>query len=78
MREKKMLPAVFKEDLVKLIESINELTPIQNGERYCIVCQKIITIDNLQLIIPRQGRRFEYVCNNPICVDEFQIKKDVK
>jgi len=71
MKEKNKIPAVFKEDLKKLLQSLNEDEPLLNGDRSCLVCTKIINYDNLQLIIPRSGKTFEYVCNDPVCVEQY-------
>lgn len=78
MTEKNKIPAIFKEDLQKLLQSINELEPIEKGERICKVCSKVITPENIQLIIPRQGKTFDFICDSPVCVEEFNRKKDNK
>jgi len=78
MKEKNKIPAVFKEDLNKLLTSINEIEPIENGERICQACFKIITLENIQLIIPRSGGVFHYVCNSPVCIEDYNTTKDIK
>jgi hypothetical protein len=78
MTEKNKIPAVFKEDLQRLLKSINELEQIERGERICKVCSKVITTENIQLIIPRQSKSFDFVCDSPVCVEEFNRKKDNK
>lgn len=78
MKGKNKIPAVFKEDLQKLLQSINELEPIEKGERICKVCSKVITTGNIQLIIPRQSKSFDFICDCPVCVEEFNRKKDNK
>jgi len=78
MTEKNKIPAVFKEDLQKLLKSINEFEPIERGERICKVCSKVITTENIQLIIPRQNKSFDFICDSPVCVEEFNRKKDNK
>lgn len=78
MKEKNKIPAVFKEDLQKLLQSINEIEPIKKGERICKVCSKVITPDNIQIIIPRQGKTFDFICNSPVCVEEYNRKKEPK
>lgn len=76
MKEKNKIPAVFKEDMRKLLESVNELEPINKGQRVCKVCSKVITVDNIQIIIPRQNNTFDYICDSPICVEEYNRKKE--
>lgn len=70
MKENKV-SAVFKEDLLKLLTKIGEFDAILNDQRQCTVCSKIISIDNLQLLVPRKGGTYEYVCNDPDCVGKF-------
>lgn len=78
MIEKIKIPAVFKEDLRQLLKSIGELEPIEKGERICKVCSKLISLDNIQLIIPRQANTFDYICDSPSCVEEYNRKKEIK
>ncbi|MDE5492238.1 hypothetical protein [Elizabethkingia meningoseptica] len=75
MTEKDKIPAIFKEDLQKLLQSINEKEPIEKGERLCKVCSKVISLENIQLIIPRQGNTFDFICDSPVCVEEYNRKK---
>lgn len=77
MDNKIKVPAVYKEDLQRLLQSLNELEPINNGERICIICSKTISVDNIQLIIPRQNQKLDFVCDNPVCVEEYNQKKGV-
>ena len=78
MTDKNKIPAIFKEDLQKLLQSINEIEPIEKGERLCKMCSKVISSDNIQLIIPRHENTFDYICNSPVCVEEYNRKKDNK
>jgi hypothetical protein len=74
--KKTTIPAIFKEDIKKLLESIGEFEPIVNGDRICRVCSKIITVDNIQLIIPRAGKLFDFVCDSPVCIEEYNRKNN--
>lgn len=76
--EKNKIPAVYKEDLQMLLQSINELEPIEKGERICNVCSKVISLANIQLIIPRQANLYDYICDSPVCVEEYNRKKEIK
>ena len=71
MIKENKIPAVYKEDLEKLLISIGEDKSIAHGERHCLVCSKVITLYNLQLIIPRAEKRFEFVCNDTECVAKY-------
>jgi hypothetical protein len=78
MKDKNKIPAVFKEDLQKLLKSINEMEPIEKGERLCKVCSKVISLENIQLIIPRQSNAFDFICDSPVCVEEYNRKTEIK
>ena len=78
MIKKNKISAFFKEDLQKLLHSINEIEPIEKGERICSVCSKVITLENIQIIIPRQGSTFDFICNSPVCIEEYNRKKENK
>jgi len=73
--KKNTIPAIFKEELRKFLESINELEAIEKGERICSNCSKVINQDNIQLIIPRSEGIFDYICSNPVCIEEYNRKK---
>lgn len=78
MKEKNKIPAVFKDDLKKLLKSFNEMEPIEKGERLCKVCSKVISLENIQLIIPQQVNAFDFICHSPVCVEEYNRKKEIK
>lgn len=71
MSIKKKIPAIYKEDLQKILQSLNELEPINNGERLCLICAKTISIENIQLVIPRQNNKYDFICDNPTCVEKY-------
>lgn len=75
MVEKNKIKAVFKEELQNLLQSINEFDAIEKGERICKVCSKVITLQNIQLIIPRPEKVFDYICDSPTCIEEYNRKK---
>lgn len=77
MKKENKIPAVYKEELEKFLLSIGEGSSIANGERHCIVCTKLITLDNLQLIIPRAEKKFEFVCNDTECVAKYNNQEKV-
>jgi hypothetical protein len=58
------------EDLREFLESIGELKSVESGERFCDVCGTLLTLHNLQIIIPREGGGFTFVCDKPECVAE--------
>ncbi|MFC4162832.1 hypothetical protein ACFOWU_04145 [Epilithonimonas zeae] len=78
MEGKNKIPAVFKEDLKKLLQSIDELESIEKGERLCKVCSKVVSLENIQLIIPRKDKTYDFICDSPVCVEEYNRKNELK
>lgn len=76
--EKKIIPAIFSEDIRHFLEINGELIPIENGERFCIICNQPINIETIQAIIPCQGKIQGYVCSNNTCMIEYNNKKNGK
>jgi hypothetical protein len=64
------LQAVFNEDLIKILKETNQLLKIENGEVFCDYCATLITLSNIQIIIPITAMDFKYVCNDPNCVEK--------
>ena len=62
------LQAVMDEDLRELLHSLHQLEAIENGQLFCEVCGTLVTLKNLQLIIPLQSGEFRFVCDRPDCV----------
>ncbi len=56
------------EDLRDLLESIGQLEAFDTGQRFCNVCGALLTLKNLQMIIPREGGNFTFVCDRPDCI----------
>jgi hypothetical protein len=71
---KSKVPAIFSEDMERFLKSINELDAIKQGERVCMACSRSITVENIQLIIPRGDNTFDYACTNPTCIEERKSK----
>ena len=68
----KILHAVLDEDLAQLLSSIGKLENITNGNVLCRVCGVVITLENLQVIVPLAAREeFEFVCNASVCVESL-------
>jgi hypothetical protein len=68
MAARQTLQAVMDEDLRGLLASIGELEAVESGQRFCSVCNRPITLANLQVIVPLGDGGFRFVCNQPECV----------
>ncbi len=62
---KNKIPAIFNEDLITFLQEIKEYDFIASGERYCNGCAKVISFDNIQLIIPKAGGSYNYYAMIP-------------
>lgn len=63
------LQAVLDEDLEQLLCSIGKLESIRNGDLLCQFCSKVVTLENLQVIVPLSAGEFKFVCDAPACVE---------
>ena len=72
---KKNLNAIFSEDLEKLLNKFNEYSEIESGNRFCCICGSLITLSNIQLLIPHNNKPLEYVCNSTNCVERYHTNK---
>jgi len=75
MNKRKNVPAVFKEDLAQFLKKAGEFESVSAGEKYCLVCDKIVTMESIQLVIPKNGRIHGYVCDDPVCIERFNVEK---
>ena len=65
------IKALFSEDLKDFLIDSGEIEIIQKGIRFCKICGKSITLQNIQVIIPFRNKDFEYVCNSVSCVENY-------
>jgi hypothetical protein len=69
-KNKGALKAVFDEDLVKYLKSVGLYEDIISGSYLCIYCGNKITLENLEVIVPKSSR-VEIVCNNKNCLNQL-------
>jgi hypothetical protein len=72
--EKQVLLAILGEDLKNFLESTNEMDKITNGDIHCKECHCLMSIENLQLIIPHKNDAYEYICNSVQCIMNYKTK----
>lgn len=68
---KNEIKAIYNEDLEEFLQSVGELEPIKKGERFCKSCGSPINVNNIQMVIPKKGLPYEYVCDSVICVEQY-------
>lgn len=62
--------ALYDEDMVPFLKSIEMLQPIENGEVVCSVCSTPITIKNIMTIYP-EDNEIKICCTNGACYNSF-------
>lgn len=72
--KKTLLRTILDEDLVAFLESTSQLDLIEKGAVLCTVCNRPITLSNLQLFIPLSKDSFDYICNDPTCIKQAHEK----
>ena len=78
MKNRHNIQAVLDEDLSDLLRSLGELAAVQAGERFCKICKTLITLRNLQMIIPLEEGGFEFVCDKPECIEAYGQSKELE
>jgi hypothetical protein len=76
MKKQERVLAVFDEELINLLGSLNELPKIESGERFCNICNDTILFNNISIIVPQEDKKVIYVCNKPSCVEAYSLKQD--
>jgi hypothetical protein len=61
-----VLKAVHDDDLISLVTSLNVYDDIINGKKKCVFCQKTISLDNIDALLPCEDQ-VEFSCNFPKC-----------
>jgi hypothetical protein len=60
------IKVVHVDDLAGLLESLGVLNAVQNNSMKCTFCGDLITLDNIEAIIPLRGD-IALSCSKPIC-----------
>ena len=71
MKNIKRLKAAYKEDIPFILEKLNMRKEVEDGLVYCTQCGKTISLNNLGVIIPKEGGRVESICNDPECIEQI-------
>ena len=67
--EEKTIPAVMQEDLMALLQAMKKLDDLHQGRIFCSNCGNLITLENLQMILPKGDNRYDWLCNNLKCLE---------
>jgi hypothetical protein len=66
---KNSIKAVYEDDLEKYLKSVDLYDKILSKEFQCRFCHTNISLENLEVIIPR-GKSIEFICNNKLCLHQ--------
>lgn len=62
------MQVILDEEMAAILSRLGELEKINQGVLHCRFCGVPMNLDNIQLIIPNTSGSFDYVCNDPACV----------
>lgn len=60
------MKAVHDKDLIQLLKSLNVYEDVIEGKYKCLFCNQVITIDNIDSIVPYEGS-VQFTCDKPPC-----------
>jgi len=66
MVEKREINAILEHEFSNFLEKIDKLEDLHNGILRCCICGKIITENNVALIIKEND--YKYICDNQECL----------
>ena len=69
--ERHRLRAIYEDDLIKFLESIGIKSAVRSGDLRCRVCNKVVSIDTLQAVIP-MGNKVGIVCSKKKCLNKIE------
>ena len=72
---KNKINAIFNEDLLEFLDKKGELEEIEKGNRLCKICGGPINLSNIQMVIPRSAKGYEYICDSISCVESYYENK---
>lgn len=70
MTDKKRVDAVYDDDLLELLDSLELKNRFLHGKLTCAFCGEIITWDNLHSIFPDSGS-VKFSCTKSDCVNQL-------
>lgn len=69
-RVKNQLKLVYDDDLIGYLKSISLYEEIVAGRRLCRYCGKQISLENLEIILPKKAE-IEFVCSGKNCLNQL-------
>lgn len=66
LMEDNKLSMVHDDDLEKLLKSLGTYEDVKNKKKKCIFCESVITMDNIDSIVPHDGK-VQFTCDKTEC-----------
>ena len=70
LKKKNKLKAVYDDDLVDYLKSLNLYDGVTEGKFLCKYCGNRITIESLEVMVPK-GNKVEFICDNENCLNQL-------
>lgn len=71
--KRKIISAVYEDDLEKIVQNLGLLDEIKKGEIRCSGCSNIITLSNVRYIF-RKGDNIHFCCDKMSCAEIIRTK----
>jgi len=69
--KKNKIKMIFDSELATLLKSINEYNNIIDKKIKCFYCNNLVTMENLQVILPIKGD-IKFICSNINCLKKLK------
>ena len=71
LQKREKVKAIFEDDLIPVLSGLNLYEKIENGEMACLFCEKVITVENIGVLI-KVSNNYEIICSDPKCLSKIQ------
>jgi len=77
MKKEQKIKAVLENDIEDLLKHSNQYEKFINGELKCENCGKIMTVENIGIMIPHKiikSMIFSFYCDDFVCIQKYHNK----
>ena len=71
LQRREKVKAIYENDLIPVLSKLELYDKIIHEEIKCIVCDEVITIENLGVIL-KEENEYRIICLNPECISKIQ------
>ena len=62
------VPAIYEEDLQKVLDKLGILQDISRGRVKCFICDKSVNLTNFGGVVKIKGN-LKVICDDPVCIE---------